>query len=299
MRLQPGGLRELHWHANAAEWAYMLAGQVRITVFDPWGHWETSDFGPGDVWYFPRGHGHSLQGIGTQESHFILGFDNGAFSEFGTFSITDWVAHTPPEVLAKNLGVPSTTFDNFPKREAYMVQGPVPPPLPDMPPAGSQKSGPLTHKYQLAAQQPQYFNGGFERRVSAKQFPISTTLTGVTMTLFPGGLRELHWHPNADEWQYFISGHARITTFGSSGRARTEEFGPGDVGYVPLGHGHYIENVGSEECHILIILSNGEYQSIFLTDWLASNPQQLVATNFGVPEDVVERFPKTGQQREP
>src|SRR5215470_6911684 len=90
MRLNPGGIRELHWHAIAAEWAFVVKGRVRTTVIAPDGTSETNDFDPGDVWYFPRGHGHLLQGVGPEEAHFILIFDDGAFSEFGTFSSTDW-----------------------------------------------------------------------------------------------------------------------------------------------------------------------------------------------------------------
>jgi oxalate decarboxylase len=89
MSLKPGALRELHWHANAAEWAYVIKGQCRITVTDPQGHTEIADFNVGDVWYFPRGHGHSIQATGREDCLFLLVFDNGYFSEFGTFSITD------------------------------------------------------------------------------------------------------------------------------------------------------------------------------------------------------------------
>src|SRR5207302_307154 len=130
MRLDPGGLRELHWHAIAAEWAFVLKGRVRTTVIEPAGNYETKDFGPGDVWYFPRGHGHALQGLGPGEAHFILGFDDGAFSEFGTFSVTDWLAHTPSDVLARNLGLPAAAFAGFPKKELYITKGAVPSPLP-------------------------------------------------------------------------------------------------------------------------------------------------------------------------
>lgn len=291
MRLKPGGIRELHWHANAAEWAYMVSGRARITIIDPAGSWETVDLGPGDVWFFPRGHGHSITGLGPGECHFILVFDNGAFSEFGTFSITDWVAHTPPEVLSKNLGVPAATFATFPKKEVYIVQGPVPPALPAQPPAGSQKSPPLTHKYQLEAQQPYVHEGGDLRLVSVNEFPISTTMTGALMTLKPKGLRELHWHPNADEWQYYLSGKARMTVFGSGGRARTADFGPGDVGYAPQGMGHYIENIGDDDCRLLLVFNAPTYQEISISSWLASNPRQLVAANFGVPESVIAKFP--------
>jgi len=100
MSLVPGGLRELHWHANAAEWAYVIKGQCRVTTINPQGESQVVDFNAGDVWYFPRGFGHSIQGIGSEDCLFVLVFDNGYFSEFGTFSISDWVGHTPPEVLA-------------------------------------------------------------------------------------------------------------------------------------------------------------------------------------------------------
>ena len=189
MSLAPGGLRELHWHANAAEWAYVIKGQCRVTTIDPQGHSETADFHVGDVWYFPRGHGHSIQGIGTEDCLFVLVFDNGYFSEFGTFSISDWIGHTPPEVLAKNFGVPANTFANFPKREVYIVKGPVPPPLPSDPKPGSLNLPALTHRYRLLAQGAETYPGGTMRLVSEREFPISVTMTGALMRIRPGGLR--------------------------------------------------------------------------------------------------------------
>src|SRR5438094_4292486 len=77
MGLAPGAMRELHWHATAAEWAFVDQGRVRTTVTGPAGYEETNDFEPGDVWYFPRGHAHVLECLGDQPCHFILMFDNG------------------------------------------------------------------------------------------------------------------------------------------------------------------------------------------------------------------------------
>ena len=293
MVLKPGGLRELHWHANAAEWAYVISGRCRVTVIDPELRTEVKDFGPGDVWYFPRGHGHSLQGIGPEDCHFILVFDNGAFSDFATFSISDWIAHTPPEVLAKNFHSTPDVFANFPKKEVYISQGAVPPPLPADPPFRSESVTPLTHKYSLGAQQGESFPGGTFQMASVKQFPISTTMTGALQTLRPGALRELHWHPNANEWQYYVSGHARMTVFGSGGRARTDEFSAGDVGYVPQGYGHYIENTSnSEDCVTIIVLDSPNYQEISLSQWMATNTPLLLQTNFGIPQSVIDKFPR-------
>src|SRR4051812_21121517 len=148
MTLAPGGMRELHWHATAAEWAFVDKGRVRTTVLSPGGYRETNDFEPGDVWYFPRGHGHMLECLGDEPCHFVLIFDNGYFSEFGTFSITDWIGHTPPALLAKNFGVPASSFDGFPRKEVYFAQGSRPPAVAADPLAGK-VPGPRTHKYRL------------------------------------------------------------------------------------------------------------------------------------------------------
>src|SRR5437763_3623869 len=216
MKLEPGAMRELHWHATAAEWAFVIEGRVRTTVIDPQGNAETNDFGPGDVWYFPRGHGHMLECLGDRPTHFILMFDNGYFSEFGTFSITDWVGHTPKALLAKNFGVPESFFDGFPQKEVYFAQGARPPAKAAAPLAGPHP-GSLTHKYRLLADEPRVSNkGGRLWVVDSKKFPISRTMTGAILELDPGALRELHWHPTADEWQYVLAGQVSVTLFGAT-----------------------------------------------------------------------------------
>jgi oxalate decarboxylase len=291
MRLEPGAMRELHWHATAAEWAFVTEGRVRTTVIDQRGNAETTDFEPGDLWYFPRGHGHMLQCLGSQPCHFILIFDNGYFSEFGTFSITDWIGHTPKPLLAKNFGLPEAAFEKFPKEEVYFARGPIPPENP-APPLQGWKLPPETHKHRMIAQPPHaVFKGGREWRVDSTQFPISRTITGVVLDLDPGALRELHWHPTADEWQYVLKGQVSVTLFGSHGRYRIEQLEEGDVGYIPQGYGHSVENAGSKAARVLIGLNTGAYAAIDLSQWIAGNPVDVLATNFSQPPDLFEKFP--------
>jgi oxalate decarboxylase len=292
MTLEPGAMRELHWHATAAEWAFVNRGRVRTTVLGPGGAAETNDFEPGDVWYFPRGHGHMLECLGKEPCHFVLIFDNGYFSEFGTFSITDWMGHAPKALLAKNFGLPESAFDGFPKEEVYFARGDVPPARRE-PTLGRVPRAPLTHKWQLLSNDPVIDNkGGRMWRVDSTKFPISKTITGAILDLEPGALRELHWHPNADEWQYVLEGQMSMTMFGSHGRFRTETFEPGDVGYVPQGYGHSIENVGKKKCRVLIGFNSGIYEDIDLTEWIAGNPIDVLATNFGKPASTFEKFPR-------
>jgi len=292
MRMEPGVMRELHWHATAAEWAFVTEGRVRTTVIDPQGCSETNDFEPGDIWYFPRGHGHVIETLGDKPCHFVLVFDNGYFSEFGTFSITDWLGHAPKELLAKNFRLPASTFDSFPKEEVYFAKGKIPPAV-AQPPLQGWKAPPLTHKHSMLSQKPfEAFDGGLEWRVDGSLFPISTTMTGVVLEMEAGALRELHWHPNAAEWQYILSGQFNVTMFGSKGRWRQEVLSKGDVGYIPQGFGHSIENISGEKARILIVFNNGHYQTIDVSQWIAGNPVDILATNFSQDPGIFEKFPR-------
>jgi oxalate decarboxylase len=292
MELEPGGMRELHWHATAAEWAYVDKGRVRTTVLSPGGFRETNDFVPGDVWYFPRGHGHMLECLGDEPCHFVLIFDNGYFSEFGTFSVTDWIGHTPKALLAKNFSLPASTFDGFPGKEVYFAQGSLPPVKPADPLAG-EIHGPQTHKYRLLADDPRVNNkGGRLWVVDSIKFPISKTVTGAILELEPGALRELHWHPTADEWEYVLEGQVSITLFGANGRYKIETFEKGDVGYIPQGYGHSQENTGNKICRVLIGFNSGIYEDIDLSEWITANPPDVLATNFGKPAALFRKFPR-------
>ena len=292
MRLNPGGFRELHWHSIAAEWAYVLEGRVRTTIISPNGTTATDDFAVGDIWYFPKGHGHMLQCIGDQPCHFLLVFDNGHFSEFGTFLITDWISHTRPEIVARNLGVPVEALRALPKKELYIGSGAI---AGDNQPQNvdpTAEPSQSPHKFSLRNVQPVVFSGGDIRIVSQKEFPINSSLTSALMTVKPGAFRELHWHPNADEWQYVISGTGQLTQFGSHSRVRTMTYDRGKVAFIKQGYGHFIENTGTEDLQVLILFSAPEYQEIALSSWLAANPAQLVADHFGLDPQLVARFPK-------
>lgn len=292
MRLKPGGIRELHWHAIAAEWALVLNGTVMTTVISPNGQAATDVFEEGDIWYFPKGHGHALQNIGKEEAHFVLGFDDGHFSEFGTFSITDWVAQSSPNVVARNLGLSAATVAGLPKKELYILPGKVPATIPEAYLAGDLETSQNPHKFRLGKMAPLTFPGGWERIVTAKEFPINKTLTSVMQYLEPGALREMHWHPNADEWQYFISGRARVTVFGAHGRSKTEEFGPGNIGFIQQGFGHYVEQIGSEPTKFFALFNSPTFEEISISKWLAGNPATLIADNFGLAKEEVNRLPK-------
>ena len=292
MRLKPGGFRELHWHSIAAEWAYVLEGRVRTTVISPNGTTATDDFEVGDIWYFPKGHGHMLQCIGDKPCHFLLGFDSGHFSEFGTFSVTDWVSHTDPNIIARNLQLPLEIVNKFPKRELYIGPGPIAAHEQPANIAETIERSQTPHKFSLANARLRHFDGGTIRLVTQEDFPINSTLTSALMVLKAGAFRELHWHPNADEWQYVISGKGKVGIFGSHSRVRVEDYDKGKIAFIKQGYGHYIENTGTEDLVVLILFNSPTYQEISITEWLAANPVQLVADHFGLDPKVAAELPK-------
>ncbi len=293
MRLKPGAMRELHWHSIAAEWAYMVKGNVRATVITPDGQAEQADFTEGDVWYFPRGHGHALQCLGPEDAHFILVFDSGHFSEFGTFSVTDWLSRTPPSIIARNLGLPADAIASLPKGEVYIGPGKIPPAQPEKFLNGNRTENQLSHKYRLRAG-PYHINlpKGSIKLVTQREFPIQTTLSAALEELEPGAIREMHWHPNSDEWQYYLGGKARVRIFGAHGRMLTEEFVRGNVGFIKQGFGHYVENIGDEPLRFLAMFNTPHFQEISITSWLSANPAGMLVDNLGLSRSEVEKLPK-------
>src|SRR5260370_23176440 len=104
---------------------------------------------------------------------------------------------------------------------------------------------PQSFSHRLLAQPPIKTKGGKVRISDSSSFAVSTTIASALVEVEPGGMRELHWHPNADEWQYYLEGEARMGLFAATGQALTFDFRPGDVGYVPFAMGHYVENTGT------------------------------------------------------
>lgn len=294
MRLIAGGIREMHWHTSS-EWAIMLYGNARITAIDPEGRNYIKDVKEGDLWFFPAGYPHSIQGLGPDGCEFLLIFDDGDFSEDGTLLISDWMAHTPKEVLAKNFGFPPDAFKNIPQEELYIFPGTVPKTLQEDLKLAKSPIGmvPESFSYELYKQKPDIkTKGGEARVVDSRNFPISTTIAAALVKLNPGGLREMHWHPNADEWLYFIKGRGRLTVFAAEGNARTMDFTAGDVGYVPKSMAHYVENVDDTELYFLETFKSSYYSSISLANWMALTPPELVAAHTNIDPKWLKKIPK-------
>jgi oxalate decarboxylase len=293
MRLTAGGVRELHWHVSA-EWAIMLYGNARITAVDQHADGFVADVKQGDLWLFPPGVPHSIQGLGPDGCQFLLVFDDGSFDEFQTFLLTDWLHHTPKEVLAKNFQVPQNTFDKIPKRELFIFQTGMPGPLNQELQQSQAGTGAVPKRFDFRPSEmkpTKVTPGGEVKIIDSKNFPV-TPIASAIVTLKPGGLRELHWHPNADEWQYYISGKGRMGVFTAGSRARTMDFESGDVGYILQSVPHYIENTGDTDLVFLEMFKSPVYEDISLNEWLAHTPHLLVDQHLQIGQQTLDALPK-------
>ena len=294
MRLTAGGIRELHWH-TAGEWAIMLYGTARITAVDADGKSFVADVNKNDLWYFPTGVPHSIQGLGPDGAEFMLVFDDGEFSESETVLLSDSMSHLPPDVLAKNFGVAQVALKNLPRQELFIFKAPLPGPLEADQKTAAGRPGPSSSDFAfrtMAMPPTVRTKSGEVRIVDSSKFKVATTVAMAMVTLHPGGLRELHWHPNAPEWQYYITGKGRMTVVATGNKARTMDFQEGDVGYVEKSLLHYIENTGDTDLVFLEMFKSSFYQDISLSDWLAHTPPELVMAHLNIDRATLDAIPK-------
>jgi len=294
MRLTPGGIRELHWHKEA-EWAYVIAGGCRVSILDEEGRLFIDDVSVGDLWYFPAGLPHSIQALGDGVE-FLLVFDSGDFSENETFLITDWFNHTPRDVLAKNFGVAESAFDALPTdigHSRYMFAGDVPPALVDDAPPYPAAQPPLSYTWHMHAQEPTKTPGGQVRITDSRNFTVAKRIAAALVEIESGGMRELHWHPNADEWQYYLSGQGRMTVFASGGKSRTFDYQTGDVGAVPFAMGHYVQNTGDQTLTFLETFRSDHFADISLAQWIGVLQPELVKAHLNLDDNVIAGLPRT------
>ncbi|RDB29945.1 Oxalate decarboxylase OxdC [Hypsizygus marmoreus] len=287
MRLKAGAIREMHWH-NTAE------GDVRISTITPRGTVFVGDVSEGDLWYFPAGHPHSIQAKNTTKegAEFLLIFDEGTFSEDSTFLLTDWLAHVPKGVLAKNFGIKDlTVFDHIPEKELYIFPS-SPPPDDARLDMAIPNNTPNPYTFPLSKVKSTKTPGGSVKVVDSRTFKVAEKISAVEVVVEVGGMRELHWHPTQPEWSFIISGEARVTIFASSTNAHTYNFVAGDIGYIPPSFGHYVENTGNTTLKFLEVFKSGIFQDISLTQWLALTPPNLVKAHLGFSDEIIAKLSK-------
>ncbi|KAI9735854.1 MAG: hypothetical protein M1834_001319 [Cirrosporium novae-zelandiae] len=296
MRLAPHAYRELHWH-KANEWSLMLNGSVRIQAMNENGETFVDDLNAGDVWFFPSGVPHSIQAF-DEGCEFLLVFDDGSFSEEGTFLASELIQRNPKEVIAKNLQTDVSALDDIPDGQLYIFNGtPAPHNISAQNVTGPAGYLPVSdsYSYHFSQQDPYTVDAGTVKIIDPTTFPIASKFSAALVTVKPGAMREIHWHPTSDEWNFFISGSGRVTAFDAPEASRTFDFQAGDVGYIPVPQSHYVENVGTEDLVFLEVLQSDKFTDISMNQWLSLTPPQIIEDTLHLPAKVVAAIPKWKQ----
>lgn len=294
MHLEPHAYRELHWHLSS-EWSLIFNGSCRVQAVDQDGHTFVDDLQAGDVWFFPPGIPHSIQAF-DEGVEFLLVFDNGDFSEEETFLASMAVATVPKEVLAKDFGTDISALDNIPDDQLWIFPGtPAPTDISEQNITGPDGYLPKeqSYTYHFSQQAPYEVEGGSVKIIDPVTFPIAEKFSAALVTIQPGAMREIHWHLDSDEWNFFIQGQARVTVFKAPESARTFDFSTGDVGYIPAPQSHYIENTGDVDVIVLEVLQTTKFTDMSLHQWLALTPKQIVQDTLSLSDEVIARLSRT------
>jgi oxalate decarboxylase len=289
MNLSPG-VREMHTHQQS-EWGFVLVGGARVTAVDERGRSFTADCKPGEGWIFPANVAHSIQGL-HEGCEFLMLFDKGSYSENNTFSISEMFSHFPLDVLSANFGVPEEEFKVIPKKEVYIVDGGDPGPLESQKVESPYGEMPHSLKHELINVDPIVSDGGTIRILDQRNFPACSTIAAALVEIEPGAMREIHWHSNNDELQYYIQGEARMTVFQPGPKARTFNYRAGDVGYVPVGNFHYVQNIGKEKVIFLEIFQSNHFADLSLAQWMAMTPREVVKSVLNLSDSFLDHMTK-------
>ncbi len=295
MRLTKGSFRELHWHL-ADEWALMLTGRARVTLYTPDGAMFVDDVDAGDLWLFPAGAPHSIQALGEDGCEFLLVFNQGDFSEESTLLLSDWLKHTPPEILMQNFGLSPEAIQNLPKGEPlYIFRSDEPSRAleEEIAEVARHAAKPkMSYTFKASTMKPtKESEAGHVKVIDSRNFPASDKIASAIVTVKPGCIREMHWHPNGSEWQYWIKGKGRMTVFPGEEKARTFDFNANDVGFVSNMAGHYIQNTGDEDLVFLELFVASEFQEVSLNRWLRALPEQAAMAHTKLKKADLEKIP--------
>lgn len=287
LELEPMGIREPHWHVNAHEFCYCISGKVKMSLFAGGTNRDTFTLEPGEVAFIPQGYIHYLENIGDTKATLVIGFNHERPEEF---SISTVFSAAGPQAMAATFNVEPTALNLIPEQSKDIVIA-----------QRTQKTTAKTikagaHKFKLRGIDPQVdVLGGTIALCHKDNFPILKGITLYDLRLNVGGLREPHWHPNAAELDYVVSGKARMLIMSPDGVKNVFEVGKGDVVYIPAAYYHYIENIGDENLHFAVFFNHESPEDIGISGSMGAFTPEIMAAVLKADKEVVSPFCRYGE----
>lgn len=289
LRLDKNGIREPHWHPNAAELSYCIDGRALMTIYSPDARHDTFTVDQGEIVFVPRGYIHHIENITEKETKFVLAFNHEKPEDLG---ISGSVGSMPDRALDATFSIKSKFFSQFEKSPVDILIGT----------RSSSDSSPVartdyqyhqripnSHKFNLEGIPPQIqTTGGTVALGNANSFPILSGLACYSLHLRSGGIREPHWHPNAAELDYIIKGRAKMTILSPGGEADTFEVKAGEIVFIPPGYLHYIENIDVDDTHFAVFFGHERPEDIGISGALSAYSNEVLSGIFGTDPKVFE-----------
>src|SRR5271170_4731962 len=125
--------------------------------------------------------------------------------------------------------------------------------------------------------------GGSRAAVNASIFPMLRGLSLYRALLRPLGVREPHWHPNANELTYCVRGEALVTIFSNGSFHDTFAIGAGEMFFVPSGYLHHFENTGNAEAEFIIAFSHERPEDFGISGAVGCMSDSVLGNTFGLP----------------
>jgi oxalate decarboxylase len=285
LRLGEHGIREPHWHPNAAELSYCINGRALMTIFSPDAGHDTFTVDQGEIVFVRRSYLHHIENISKEETKFVLAFNHEKPEDLG---ISGSIGSMPDRILGATFNVNSKFFRQFKKEspEDILIGSRTPfhssSKVKDNSYYNYQRI-PNYHKFNLEGIPPQIqTSGGTVALGNANNFPILNGLACYSLYLRPGGIREPHWHPNAAELDYVINGRAKMTILSPGGKVDTFEVGAGEIVFIPPAYFHYIENIDVENnTHFVVFFGHERPEDIGISGALSAYSNEVLSAIFG------------------
>lgn len=119
--LEPGGIREPHWHPSAWEINLVLGGVASWVLIDGNGNNESFEAGVDDVVFAPQGSFHYFENRGTDDLNVLIIQNTSAPEGNDNIGIGQSLSKIPPRVLSAVFGVPAETFTSMKKIDDAVV----------------------------------------------------------------------------------------------------------------------------------------------------------------------------------
>lgn len=283
--IEPNGLREPHWHPNANELTYCIGGKGLVTIFGNRAAHDTFVIETGDLSFIPQGSIHAIENIGDEPLQLVVCFNH---EQPEDFELSTSVSAIPDAILGTTFGLDPNFFAklNHDKESVFIGQRIATKSIDNLK---------MTDRLHFALEkiQPQLeTHGGWVKKCYSDLFPAIEGLTAYSLLLQSHGVREPHWHPNAHELNYLISGRARISLHLPNETVETFDMQAGDLSFLPKGYPHYIETIGNEEAKFIVFFNNVQPADIGFSGAFGAYSNETLATVLGSSPEQFEQLPK-------